>query len=155
MSSTPEEKQKIEEVLKNISEKSEKQAITIGIIIIVIITIGVITLINGCFSLFEIPENSSLYTPTYTNSESTFLYSGKIYVITDDDIGVLKTKDVPTSMSGFTENLVTILNKGDEIEVDYVGILSTRVYVIKKSGGAVSWKGWIPTDLLMKSVREK
>jgi len=82
---------------------------------------------------------------------------GHRYLITGKDLAVLDQPKTYLSETDFVNHLVTILVPGDTIEAaELVGTfgLISRIYILSHNGVAVSWSGYVPTDLLMRKCEE-
>ena len=113
--------------------------------------IGLIILIAIGVSVFQ--TTCSNPTPTKKSSTSSILMEGRTYTINQDNIVVFNTKDIPTTEMEMLNHLVTVLVKGDKIELLKSGFLASKVVVREHNGQPVYWYGWIPTGLLSKSVK--
>ncbi len=97
--------------------------------------------------------------PSYQSSKKSssvshpILMEGRTYTINQDDIAVFDTKDIPITKTEMLNHLVTVLVKGDKIELSKSGFLVSKVVVREHNGQPVYWYGWIPTGLLSKSVK--
>lgn len=77
------------------------------------------------------------------------------FTVIEDNISVLDTSSSPTNKSEWMEHLVTVLTVGDEIQILELHIFSTKILVLKHNNSSVYWKGWVPSDLLKKSIKAK